>query len=62
MPSSKGFVCTRQTAKRNLIRTNSIVLPGVNIDDHVTAGAGDVVTGDVISNSLVVGNPAQVVG
>lgn len=38
------------------------MLSGVNIDDHVTAGAGDMVTGDELSSSLVVGNPAQVVG
>lgn len=45
-----------------LIGVNAIIMPGVRIGDEVVVGAGAVVTRDVPSNSLVVGNPAQVVG
>lgn len=45
-----------------LIGVNAIIMPGVTIGDEVVVGAGAVVTRDVPSNSLVVGNPAQVIG
>ena len=37
------------------------VLPGITIGNNVVIGAGSVVTKDVPSNSLVVGNPAKVI-
>ena len=37
------------------------ILPGVKIGDNVTVGAGSVVTKDIPSNSVAVGNPCQVV-
>lgn len=37
------------------------ILPGVTIGDNVTIGAGSVVVRDIPSNSIAVGNPAQVV-
>ena len=53
----------RTNVGRNcLIGVNSIIMPGVTVGDEVVVGAGAVVTRDVPSNSLVVGNPAQVVG
>ena len=45
-----------------LIGVNAIICPGVTIGDEVVVGAGAVVTRDVPSNCLVVGNPAKVVG
>eukprot|EP00771_Trimastix_marina_P003116 gnl/Trimastix_PCT/4316.p1 GENE.gnl/Trimastix_PCT/4316~~gnl/Trimastix_PCT/4316.p1 ORF type:complete len:205 (+),score=19.06 gnl/Trimastix_PCT/4316:47-661(+) len=39
----------------------AIVLPGVTIGDDVVVGAGAVVTKDVPSGVLVVGNPARVI-
>lgn len=39
----------------------SIVLPGVKIGNNVIVGAGAVVRTDIPDNSVVVGNPAQVV-
>jgi acetyltransferase-like isoleucine patch superfamily enzyme len=39
----------------------AIVLPGANIGEHVVVGAGSVVTGDLPSFSVAVGNPARVV-
>lgn len=39
----------------------SVILPGVTIGDNVTIGAGSVVTKDIPSNVLAVGNPAKVI-
>jgi maltose O-acetyltransferase len=39
----------------------AIVLPGVTIGDDVVVGAGAVVTKDVPSRTVVVGNPARVI-
>lgn len=41
---------------------NAIILPGVTVGDNVIIGAGSVVTKDIPANSIVVGNPAKVVG
>jgi len=45
-----------------LIGINSILLPGVEIGRDCIIGAGSVVRGFIPANSLVVGNPAKVVG
>ncbi len=37
------------------------ILPGVLIGDNVTIGAGSVVTKDIPSNSVAVGNPCKVI-
>ena len=37
------------------------ILPGVTIGDNVTIGAGSVVTRDIPSSSIAVGNPCRVV-
>ena len=37
------------------------ILPGVKIGDNVTIGAGSVVTKDIPSNCVAVGNPCKVV-
>ena len=37
------------------------ILPGVTIGDNVTIGAGSVVTRDIPSNTVAVGNPCEVV-
>lgn len=39
----------------------AVILPGVTIGDHVTIGAGSVVTHSIPSNSLAFGNPCRVV-
>ncbi len=39
----------------------SIVLPGATVGEHVAVGAGSVVTGELASYSVAVGNPARVI-
>lgn len=43
------------------IYANVVVLPGVQIGDNVIIGAGSVVTHDIPSNSIAVGNPCRVI-
>ena len=43
------------------IGVNAIIMPGVNIGNEVIVGAGSIVTKDIPSNSLAVGNPAKVI-
>jgi len=40
---------------------DSIILPGVTIEDNVIIGAGSVVTKSVPSGHIVAGNPARIV-
>lgn len=44
------------------IGQNAIIMPGTNIGRDSIVGAGAVVSGTIPANSLVVGNPARVVG
>lgn len=44
------------------IGTDSLIMPGVEIKDHVLVAAGSVVTKSVPSNSIVAGNPARIIG
>lgn len=44
------------------IGMNSLILPGTVINENVIVGAGSVVRGTVPPNSLILGNPAAVVG
>ena len=43
------------------IGVNSIILAGVSIGDNCVIGAGSVVTKDIPSNTVAVGNPAKVI-
>lgn len=47
---------------RVFIGANSIILCNVTIGDDVVIGAGTVVTKNIPSNSVVVGNPARIIG
>ena len=38
---------------------NAVVLPGISIGDGAIIGAGAIVTKDVLSNTVVAGNPAK---
>lgn len=47
--------------KRCFIGANAIIMCGVKVGDEVVVGGGAVVTKDVPSNTIVVGNPAKVI-
>ena len=44
-----------------VIGVNAIIMPGVHIGDEVIIGSGAVVTKDIPSNCIAVGNPAKVI-
>jgi len=56
-----AFSQSTKIGKNCFIGCASIIMPGVQIGDHVIVGAGSVVTKDVPSHSIVAGNPAKVV-
>ena len=43
------------------IGTNSLIMPGVTIEDNVLIAAGSVVTKSIPKNMVVAGNPAKIV-
>ena len=45
-----------------MIGTDTIILPGKNIGNHVIIAAGAVVTKDIPDYSIVGGNPATIIG
>lgn len=47
--------------KNCFIGMNSIIMPGVKIEDNVVVGAGSVVTKDLPSNTICAGNPARII-
>ena len=44
------------------IGARAVLLPGTSIGDNVIVGTGAVVKGNIPNNSIVVGNPAKVIG
>lgn len=60
-PGIQVFGCIR-VGSGTLIGINAILLPEVEIGSDCIIGAGAVVRGTIPDNSLVVGNPARVVG
>ena len=44
-----------------VIGVNAIIMPGIHIGDEVVIGSGAVVTKDIPSHSIAVGNPAKVI-
>lgn len=40
---------------------NVVVLPGIRIGDNVVIGAGSIVTKDIPSNVVAVGNPCRII-
>jgi UDP-2-acetamido-3-amino-2,3-dideoxy-glucuronate N-acetyltransferase len=63
-PKVKGdWKLLKTTVKQGVsIGANSVVLPGITIGKNALVGAGSVVTKDVPENSIVVGNPAKIIG
>lgn len=46
---------------RCFIGVNAIIMCGITIGDEVIVGSGAIVTKDVPSNCIVVGNPARII-
>ncbi len=44
-----------------VVGINAIIMPGVHIGDEVVIGSGAIVTKDIPSNSMAVGNPAKII-
>jgi acetyltransferase-like isoleucine patch superfamily enzyme len=55
------WVTNTYIGKNTFIGVGSMILPGVKIGDEVIIGAASVVTKDIPSNSIAVGNPAKVI-
>lgn len=58
---SRGLKTNTYVGKRCFIGANAIIMAGVKIGDEVIVGSGAIVTKDVPSNSIVVGNPARII-
>lgn len=56
------FVGRIDVGANTFIGENAIILPGTNIGRDCVIGAGAVVRGAIPDNSLVVGNPGEIVG
>jgi acetyltransferase-like isoleucine patch superfamily enzyme len=60
--SKQPFECPTLIVRRGAsIGAGAVLLPGVTIGEYAMVGAGAVVTADVPSHAVVVGNPARVV-
>jgi acetyltransferase-like isoleucine patch superfamily enzyme len=60
--SRQSFECPTLIVRRGAsIGAGAVLLPGVTIGEYAMVGAGAVVTADVPSHAVVVGNPARVV-
>lgn len=55
------WVTDTYIGKNCFIGIGAIILPGIIIGDEVIIGAGSVVTKNIPSNSIAVGNPAKVI-
>lgn len=43
------------------IGAGAVILPGVNIGENAVVGAGSIVAKDIDPNTVVAGNPAEVI-
>lgn len=57
----KGISENTYIGKRCFIGVNAIINCGVHIGDEVIVGCGTVVTKDIPSHCIVVGNPARII-
>lgn len=57
----RGLRCDTHIGANCFVGVGAIIMPGIRVGDGSIVGAGAVVTEDVASGSLVVGNPARVI-
>lgn len=61
-PPSNGKSWSKTLVKKGaVIGANATILPGITIGENALIGAGAVVTKDIPSNEVVVGNPAHTI-
>lgn len=53
--------CDTYIGDKCFVGANAIIMCGLKIGNEVVVGAGSVVTKDVPSNCIVVGNPARII-
>lgn len=58
---SRALKMNTYAGKRCFIGANAIIMAGIKIGDEVIVGSGAIVTKDVPSHSIVVGNPAKII-
>jgi len=58
---SRSIRTNTYVGKRCFIGANVIIMAGIRIGDEVIVGSGSIVTKDVPSNSIIVGNPARII-
>ncbi len=63
LKTEKDWKVTKTLVKKRVsIGANATILCGITIGENSIIGAGSVVTKDVPPNSIVIGNPAKVIG
>ena len=58
---SRNIKTNTYIGKRCFIGANAIIMAGIKIGNELIVGAGAIVTKDVPSNCIVVGNPAHII-
>ena len=58
---SRAIRVDTHIGEKCFIGANVIVMAGINIGNEVVVGSGSVVTKDIPSNCIVVGNPARII-
>ncbi len=57
-----GRIQTIEIGDYSFVGTNSIIMPGCKIGKGVIVGAGSVARGEIPDFSIVIGNPAKIIG
>ena len=58
---SRGIKTNTVVGKRCFIGANAIIMAGITIGDEVIVGSGAIVTKNIPSHCIVVGNPAKII-
>ena len=57
---SRNLRCDTYIGEKCFIGANAIIMAGITIGDEVIIGSGAVVTKNIPSNCIIVGNPARI--